>query len=379
MALKTFGVLTDNSGSNSSSADRMVASPATPTSNGIIESLTLRAYLSSAGTTTLKGIIYTDLNGSPDLLFATSDEVTITNTSEQAITVTFTGNQRRKIVKDTQYWIGFAQKDPGTPSVVRSQGTTSSLQVSNTFTYSSGLPSTWSAPTLVSGPLDVYVTYTERFKQKKYIYKVYDGSGNYIETWDDVVSEISMTQEINSPASEITIKLARDPQNFGEEEDVKFNNIVKVYVDDSESDNELFFQGYIVDYTPKYGSDYVELVVFSFGAELDSFIHGVDETADQNQATGATAETFGNGKQVAQSFIPADATLTGVDVKLSTPSEIIATLTIQTDSGGSPSGTAITNGTIIKTISNTSAEVIRFTFTTPPTLTIGATYWVVLA
>lgn len=58
------------------------------------------------------------------------------------------------------------------------------------------------------------------------------------------------------------------------------------------------------------------------------------------------------------------------------------TATIQTDSGSNPSGTAITNGTSGSLALNTNTiqtgRYINLTFSTPPSLVAGTTYWVVL-
>ena len=157
--MPTFGKLTDGANSNTSSVDRRAASQATPQFNGQVSSITFRIWLDSAGTTNAKGVIYSDSAGSPGTLLATSDEITVTNTTEQALTANFSGANRIYITGGTPYWIGFIQKDPGVPSVIRSQDGTASLQASDTDTYATGPTTPWGAATLISGPLDVYVTY----------------------------------------------------------------------------------------------------------------------------------------------------------------------------------------------------------------------------
>lgn len=108
--------------------------------------------------------------------------------------------------------------------------------------------------------------------------------------------------------------------------------------------------------------------------------------------TGATAVAFGNTDataRVAMSFVKTDAlaaSITLEDMKM----PILKTLApadtyyveIQTDSGGSPSGTVITNGTSTALSSasatTTNFELRTFVFATPPTITSGTTYWAVL-
>ena len=160
--MATFGYTAAYSNSSSSTADRRAASPATPSSNGIVTSLTFRARLSAIGTGTAKGVIYSDSSGSPGSLLAVTDEVIFTNTTPEWITANFTGQNQINISSGTQYWIGFHQQDPGTINIVRVQSIgTSNAQVSDTDTYSDGTASSWGTPTWLTGPLSVYVTYTE--------------------------------------------------------------------------------------------------------------------------------------------------------------------------------------------------------------------------
>ncbi len=215
---------------------------------------------------------------------------------------------------------------------------------------------------------------------KQFITKVYDASGNYLTTWEDILEDISYSQEINSAASELVIKLGREASSFGEDEDVKFKNIVKVYIRDREYVTPtLIFQGYIANYRPIYDvPEYVEVIVYSFGFELKDYIHGADETANVSQATGTSSSAFGYTTLVAQSFVPSVTTLSSIDVKLSVVSPRNVTLTIRTDNSGQPSTAVVSNSTVIKEIASTSATVHRFIFGSAITVTSGQTYWMVL-
>ena len=217
---------------------------------------------------------------------------------------------------------------------------------------------------------------------KIFIYKVYDQSGNFIKTWDDVVSEPRFSQDINNAGGEMVIKLARNPDDYGELEDVTFNNIVKIFVKDKELlEPTVIFQGYIADYTPYYeeNNEGVEITLLTYGDTLKDYIHAVDEIAEQTQDTGSATETFGSTKSIAQSFIPDQNTMTSVDLKLYATVPTTVTLTIQTNGiSNEPSGTTVLNSTVNKLITDTTATVQRFTFTTPVDLTIGTTYWLVL-
>lgn len=55
----------------------------------------------------------------------------------------------------------------------------------------------------------------EGLQDKRYLYKVYDPDGNYIEVWKDVISELSFTNEINTIGSTTVIELARNSDSLG--------------------------------------------------------------------------------------------------------------------------------------------------------------------
>lgn len=61
----------------------------------------------------------------------------------------------------------------------------------------------------------VTLVQVEALQDKRYLYKVYDESGNFIDIWKDVVSELSFTHEINSIGSTTSIELARNSDTVG--------------------------------------------------------------------------------------------------------------------------------------------------------------------
>lgn len=216
---------------------------------------------------------------------------------------------------------------------------------------------------------------------KRFFYKIYTSSGQYLGNWnDEVTSEPVYTQEMNLPSSEMVITLARPPEEFGEEDDVSFDNIVKVYVQDYEyAEPVVFFQGRIVSYKPIYGANEgVQVTVYSSGDTLDRIIYRLPGAVDQTQDTGTSSITFGGDVVLAQSFIPSQPTLKYIDVYLGTPSSLNVTLKIHSNNSGAPSALPIANGSSSKTINNSSVTFTRFIFDTPPTLTTGQTYWMVL-
>lgn len=58
-----------------------------------------------------------------------------------------------------------------------------------------------------------YSTVIQAIPQKDYEYRVFDSSGNYLATWKDITSDFNYSQSINQNASELTVKIARSPNN----------------------------------------------------------------------------------------------------------------------------------------------------------------------
>lgn len=216
---------------------------------------------------------------------------------------------------------------------------------------------------------------------KTYRYKVYDVLGNFIkDITDSVVSEPVFTQEINTASSELKLELARDPSDYGEGIEIKHDNIIKVYYSDLETYDAVIFQGKLVNYTAVYGrDDKMEVTLYSLGYELDSVIYRADESTDQTQDSGSNLVVVGPDSSVAQSFIPDQPTLKSIELKIE--AEVASTditLAIHTNNAGQPAASPITGASVTKTITNASAEVIKFTFPESVTLTTATTYWMVI-
>lgn len=191
--MATFGKTDDGASSSTSSTDKKNVSSATPASSGTVTGLSARIWV-SAGSTTAKGIIYTDTAGAPDALLAVSDELTINNTSEAQIDFSFTGAQQKSITSGTAYWIGVHWKDPGTDNFTWSRAATAGNAQSGTDTYSDGPSDPFGAPSALSGPIDVFVTYTEA------------GGSALTQAIDDTVSLAD--SNIDAPVKNITDTLS---------------------------------------------------------------------------------------------------------------------------------------------------------------------------
>ena len=161
--MAVFGKTTNGADSIQQNGQRKVVSKATPSSNGTVTSLTARIWRSSANPLA-RAVIYADNAGAPGALLATSDELTISNSSEAEITFTFSGGNQISIVSGTPYWIGilFDAQTMGFSLLGRSYGGgESNAQAENVDTYSDGASDPFGTPTYQDGTLDAYVTYTE--------------------------------------------------------------------------------------------------------------------------------------------------------------------------------------------------------------------------
>ena len=99
---------------------------------------------------------------------------------------------------------------------------TFSMSIDGTIKFSGGANRQFLASRSISGTLlfsggarAVVIRDAEALKDKRYLYKVYDEDGIFIDIWKDVVSELSFTHEINSIGSTTSIKLARNSDTVG--------------------------------------------------------------------------------------------------------------------------------------------------------------------
>lgn len=157
----TCGQTSNNASSQNNSSDRKVLSACTPASSGTVISGVARVNLDAAGSSVAHLVIYSDNAGEPDALLAVSDDLAITNTTEEAITFTFTGVNQISVVNGTQYWEGIHYTDPGVPSMQVSRANTANLLRSGSDTYSNGSANPCSCAVVSNGAADIYFTYTE--------------------------------------------------------------------------------------------------------------------------------------------------------------------------------------------------------------------------
>ena len=160
--MATFGKTSNGASTSASSSDKLYVSPAVPASDGQINSLTVRIWLSAAGTLNWRGVLYDSdgASGKPGTLLAVTDDAATTQTSEAALTSNFTGANRVFVTGGHTYYVGTHWQDPGTPSNTFSRGGTANLREEMLDTWSDGAPSTFSTSFTGAGEIDAYIDYT---------------------------------------------------------------------------------------------------------------------------------------------------------------------------------------------------------------------------
>jgi len=135
---------------------------------------------------------------------------------------------------------------------------------------------------------------------KRFKYEVYTSAGVYITNWGDVISEPEFSMQVNGGLGELKVVLARNADDFGESDDVNFNNQIIVYCfDKNTNDGVKIFNGYISGYTPVLdgNAEYIEISVLGYVAELARVELLDDGNGIQDTPTaGNTTLTYTNQK-----------------------------------------------------------------------------------
>ena len=151
----SFGKQTDGASSSASSADKTAVSSVTAAASGTLTAGHARAWV-DGGSATTKCVVYANSSGAPGARLASSDPVTVSNTSEAVKDYVFSGANQIAIASGTTYWIGLAWADPGSNSLSLSRdGTASGRQETSAYA-----PTLFGTPTPLTGPIDVYVDIT---------------------------------------------------------------------------------------------------------------------------------------------------------------------------------------------------------------------------
>jgi hypothetical protein len=153
----TLGKTDAGSSSSASSTNKTAVSLVTATADGTLTEGHAHAWLDSAGTTNTKVVVYADTAGAPGSLLAESDVVALTITADAVTDYVFSGANAIDITNGTDYWVGLAWQDPGTPSLnLGRDATASARQEVNSYA-----PDPFGVPTAQSGPVAVWVVTEE--------------------------------------------------------------------------------------------------------------------------------------------------------------------------------------------------------------------------
>lgn len=228
---------------------------------------------------------------------------------------------------------------------------------------------------------------------KDYVYKIYTADDVFIGVWNDVISDFSISEEINTAGSQVAVVLGRPADEFGEGLDVDFDLIVRIYAVDADDINGTpVFTGYISSYTPKFGdSEAVQVNILGFGSKLDELLIQAGEAIDQQQTGEPTgfnvqynypAAEYVRGE--AQTFvIGSTGYLSRIELKccyFGTPT----TATVILRTGTPPSsvtrgydneGTYVAIASASVASEYPAAEVTSFVFSTPVEVVAGDTYY----
>lgn len=246
---------------------------------------------------------------------------------------------------------------------------------------------------------------------KSFEYRVFDLNGNYLTNWKDVISTPSFSWEINNGVGEMVIRLARPFNSFGEGADVWFENEVRVYVSDKESNSSLIYSGRMNEWRPHFGVDgeYVDVQCLGYATQLDDrilrdrltspdFVYNQYSTAGLAAAAGWSPASeismnmpgsysvfgFGTGRPVktfAMRFQPSLQTISAMAIEVTglvnTPQDMVLGL-MYADTSLSGAGnvdTAVVPGVVLASgvvSANTIASGVRNKYTAvfPQTLAI---------
>jgi len=112
--------------------------------------------------------------------------------------------------------------------------------------------------------------------KKRFLFKIYDSAGNFLTTWNDVITEPKFSIDINGGFSELVVELAREESFFDEGVSVDYGNQLKLYVFDKDSGYQgtLIYSGVLTRYVPKIiGSQEIVTVTFlSYWLETNQYL-----------------------------------------------------------------------------------------------------------
>lgn len=226
------------------------------------------------------------------------------------------------------------------------------------------------------------------YKGKDIIYKVFSSfSGVFLGELNNVSSKFSFSNQINTAGGSTSIKVNVNPDDVLEDSLYEVDNCIKVFVKDEQAPNgRLVYAGYISKVEADYSEETASITVMPYGNKSNKLLFLTSETTGFSQTGNDGTQVFTGQTSSGYSYAYQDITPTGI----TSISSIVARTSIW---GGGSSirirAKLFTSLALLKTLSSDAsfatsdwitnpdiASEIRFTFSTPPTITSGTTYYV---
>lgn len=120
-------------------------------------------------------------------------------------------------------------------------------------------------------------------QEKRYLYKIYDSSGTYVKTWNDVISKPRFTASMGFGVGEIRVPLSRSANSFGESEDVDYMNRLDIYSFDAEKpQGQIIYSGWLAKYEPIFSGneERVDVTFLGYAFQFQNYMY-----ADASEVT----------------------------------------------------------------------------------------------
>ena len=112
---------------------------------------------------------------------------------------------------------------------------------------------------------------------RKLTYKIYANNGTTFKTiLNDVTSDLHFSKKINGGLGELRIRVKRKINDFGYEDTLDYNYVVKVLLNDDDNTDEIVYFGYITGFEPvvNQSEEFVDIICLGNIAKLqNSFYH----------------------------------------------------------------------------------------------------------
>jgi len=107
---------------------------------------------------------------------------------------------------------------------------------------------------------------------QRFLYKIYNRSGNFVKILNDVVNTPEFTYSINGGLGEVVLELDRKVGDYGEGSDLDLNYKLEIYLNDDYNENTLIYTGYLTAFEPilKGGRESVRAIFLPNIAKLNN-------------------------------------------------------------------------------------------------------------